>query len=43
MKSFFDGFTLNTSKLTFGVGVSLMIGGAASVLLILQSAHFLRR
>lgn len=42
MKSLFENFTLVNSKLTVGVGISLLIGGAASVLLILQSAKLLR-
>lgn len=40
MKSLFENFT--STKLTVGVGLSVLIGGAASVLLILQSAKLLR-
>lgn len=40
MKSWLDNF--GGSKMTVGVGVSLLIGGAASVFLILQSAKLLR-
>jgi F0F1-type ATP synthase assembly protein I len=40
MKSLLDHFS--GQKMTIGVGVSLLIGGAASILLILQSAKLLR-
>lgn len=40
MKSWVENF--GGSKMTIGVGVSLLIGGAASVFLILQSAKLLR-
>lgn len=40
MKSWSESF--GGPKMTIGVGVSLLIGGAASVYLILQSAKLLR-
>jgi F0F1-type ATP synthase assembly protein I len=40
MKSWLDQHFVG--KMTVGVGVSLLIGGAASIFLILQSAKLLR-
>lgn len=40
MKSWLEN--IGGPKMTIGVGVSLLIGGAASVYLILQSAKLLR-
>jgi hypothetical protein len=40
MKTWFENF--GGPKMTVGVGVSLLIGGAASILLIVQSAKLLR-
>jgi hypothetical protein len=43
MKSWFENhFGGPSGKMSVGVGVSLLIGGAASIFLIMQSAKLLR-